>query len=494
MYLLKRNNEKIDIELKNGILVPRIGKLGQRDAIFFICNNCGKEASRRISLFTKLDNLVDRDFYCQQCNTKFNNIEKYGVANAMQVKEFADRCVSSFKKNNDIKDVIKKRKATNLEKHGDENFTNQIKKEITSLVKYGVKSKLCLKEVIDKSILKKKENSLDKLNSIDGFEWKIDNYTKLQSNYLVKCNSCGLEFYKNAEQALLNGIKCPVCTPYGESSYERDLRSFLDELNIEHIDNSRDIIKPYEIDVYIPSIKLGIEINGLYWHSEKFKDNDYHYSKYKLAKENEIELWQFFEDEWIYKKDIILNKIKLKLGLYDKKIFARKCEIRKIDKSQCNELLNNHLIGHDNSSIRIGLFHNSVLISAMTFIKKEDGFILSRYIVKSGYVVVGAFSKLLKYFQRNNEYNFIESFSENRYSYGDVYIKNGFSLEYETKPDYWYVTGDKREHKFNYRKTQIKQKFNLPESVSDFTEQGKMSELGINRIYNAGLTKWILNY
>lgn len=491
MYLIKRNNSKIEIEIENGILKPKNGKIGQRDTVFFICSSCQEEGSRRVSLFSNLENLSDRDFYCQKCNTEANNMKKYGVVNTMQVKEFADKCALSFKENNDIEEVILKRKATNLNRYGNEKFTNQEKREQTNLDRYGVKSLLCLEEIRKKETLKRKDISLNKLKKINGFEWQISSYTKLQENYLIKCNSCGLEFHKNAEQALLNGVNCPVCTPYGESSYERELRMILDNLNIEHIDNTRDIIKPYEIDIYIPYIKLGIEINGLYWHSEKFKNKDYHYKKYKLAKENGIELWQFFEDEWIYQKNIIVNKIKLKLGIYDKKIFARKCEIRKLNKQLCDDILNYHLIGVDNSSIRYGLFFENELISAMTFIKKKYGFTLNRFIVKSGYIVVGAFSKLLNHFKKNNYYSFIESFSENRYSYGDVYLKNGFKLDYETKPDYWYVIGDKREHKFNYRKKQIKQKFNLIEDVSTFTESDKMRELNINRIYNAGLTKWI---
>jgi len=87
MYLLKRNGNKINLKLKNGILISQEGKLGQKDSVFFICSKCGKEASRRIALFSNLKNLTDRDFYCQQCNTLTNNLEKYGVKNVMQIKE-----------------------------------------------------------------------------------------------------------------------------------------------------------------------------------------------------------------------------------------------------------------------------------------------------------------------------------------------------------------------------------------------------------------------
>jgi very-short-patch-repair endonuclease len=67
--------------------------------------------------------------------------------------------------------------------------------------------------------------------------------------------------------------------------------------NDQIIENSRKIIQPYELDIYIPKKKIAIEFNGLYWHSSERKEKDYHYQKYKKCKEKGIKLIQIFEDD-----------------------------------------------------------------------------------------------------------------------------------------------------------------------------------------------------
>lgn len=68
------------------------------------------------------------------------------------------------------------------------------------------------------------------------------------------------------------------------------------------IRNSRDIIKPLELDLYYPEKRIAIEFNGDYWHSNKFKDDKYHYNKFKLCYDNNIILVNIFESEWNNKK------------------------------------------------------------------------------------------------------------------------------------------------------------------------------------------------
>ena len=57
---------------------------------------------------------------------------------------------------------------------------------------------------------------------------------------------------------------------------------------------SGEIITSYrsglEIDIYLPELKIGFEFNGLYWHSELFKDKNYHLDKTKYFKENGIRI------------------------------------------------------------------------------------------------------------------------------------------------------------------------------------------------------------
>ena len=43
-----------------------------------------------------------------------------------------------------------------------------------------------------------------------------------------------------------------------------------------------------------------------------------------------MDLIHVFEDDWLYKKEIVKSMIASRLGIYKEKIFARKCQIKEI--------------------------------------------------------------------------------------------------------------------------------------------------------------------
>ena len=56
----------------------------------------------------------------------------------------------------------------------------------------------------------------------------------------------------------------------GTSLEEKDLYEFIENnYNGKILRNRRNIISPYELDIYIPEKKVAIEYDGLYWHSTK---------------------------------------------------------------------------------------------------------------------------------------------------------------------------------------------------------------------------------
>ena len=48
-------------------------------------------------------------------------------------------------------------------------------------------------------------------------------------------------------------------------------------------EKTRKIIPPYEIDFYSDKYKLGVEFNGIYWHSSELKDRYYHQEKSQIV-------------------------------------------------------------------------------------------------------------------------------------------------------------------------------------------------------------------
>jgi hypothetical protein len=103
--------------------------------------------------------------------------------------------------------------------------------------------------------------------------------------------------------------KCMNC--YITSKYEYDIADcVLTFYNGECIRNSRSILNGKELDLYYPEKKIAIEFNGDYWHSEEFKDKDYHFEKFKSCLEKNIILVSIFELEWVNRKDDIILYLK----------------------------------------------------------------------------------------------------------------------------------------------------------------------------------------
>ena len=116
----------------------------------------------------------------------------------------------------------------------------------------------------------------------------------------------------------LQGKGCPKCT-HIVSKPEKEIGSFLDYLKVNYKQSDRSIIKPYELDIVIPSKKLSIEFNGKYWHSNekilertngKMNAQEYHQMKTDMCNEKGYKLLHIFEEDWIKDKQKELYRIK----------------------------------------------------------------------------------------------------------------------------------------------------------------------------------------
>ncbi|MCK9477011.1 MAG: hypothetical protein M0R46_13885 [Candidatus Muirbacterium halophilum] len=196
--------------------------------------------------------------------------------------------------------------------------------------------------------------------------------------------------------------------------------------------------------------------------------------KYNMCKDNNIQLLQIFDDDWIYKSDIIKSMILNKFGKTDHKIFARKTKVEIITDDDTKAfLIENHIQGYTRSTIKLGLYFMDELVSVMTFIKSEENYVLNRFATKLNNNVIGGASKLFKYFIKNYKYEKIISFSNNLYSTGDLYYILNFKKNKDLKEDYSYIVDGKRQHKFNYRKEE------------------KLKKVNLLKIYDAGKIKFI---
>lgn len=257
--------------------------------------------------------------------------------------------------------------------------------------------------------------------------------------------------------------------------------------------NTRDIING-ELDIFIPAKNVAIEYCGLYWHSNKFKHNNAHLQKYMKCKDANIKLITVFENEWNDKKQIVTKTILHKLGLSnERKIYARNTNVIVLDEATKSKFLEaNHIQGNCKSSINYALIDvNDDIVAVIAFKKRGSGFELSRYATSC--IVTGGFSKLLKYFEQFATPSKIITYSDNRWSDGELYIKNGFIREHDVKPTYYYSNGNgKLYHKSNFRHDNMSKKLKNYDSTK--TEEVNMENHGFFKIYDCGKVKFIKNY
>jgi very-short-patch-repair endonuclease len=269
--------------------------------------------------------------------------------------------------------------------------------------------------------------------------------------------------------------------------------------NIKTLKNNRKIINPYELDIYIPELKLAFEFNGLYWHNELNKENNYHLNKTEMCENKGIQLIHIWEDDWLYKKNIVKSIIFNKLGKSNK-IYARKCKIKEvIDNKLIREFLEkNHIQGFIGSKIKIGLYYNDELVSLMTFGNRriamgkkttnQDEYELLRFCNKLNTNVIGGASKLFKYFINNYKPQEITTYADRSFSQGKLYETLGFNFIGKTEPNYYYIIDGIRHYRFNFRKDKlIKEGFD-----PNKTEHEIMLNRKIYRIYDSGNLKYKL--
>jgi hypothetical protein len=426
-----------------------------------------------------------------QEKSKKTLLKNWGVDNPSKSDEILKKRVNSFKANVDKwKESYKK---TSLDKYGVEHpwMDEEIHKK--TFEKFYKKYEIRIKEKLLNSSY---NDTFIEFNFNDEKKIKLE-CAKCKEKYSIK----NYNFYFRTNNDYEICTKCnPVGSNFNISNMELQLLNFIkNNYNGEIILNSRDIISPYEIDIYLPEINLAIEFNGLYWHSEFNKDKGYHYSKSMLCGENNIQLIHIWEDDWVYKNDIIKSMLLNKL---DKsiKIYARKCKIKEVSDSKLvREFLDrNHIQGYSTSSYKIGLYYNDELVSLMTFSKPrkmmgqkaiEGEYELSRFCNKLNHSVVGGASKLFKYFLDNYNPKKVTSFSDISYSEGKLYDKLGFDyIEQNIKLNYYWVLDKKRYHRYNFRKQNlIKMGYDSNKSEDEIMYE----DLGAFRIWGTGHKKWV---
>lgn len=278
------------------------------------------------------------------------------------------------------------------------------------------------------------------------------------------------------------------------SYIEETVAQFLRELGVQFKRGDRSVLSGKEIDFLIEDNKLGIEFNGLYYHSEFSggKDKDYHLEKTLLAEAKGYQLLHILENEWNdpIKQNIWKSIIRAKLGLIETKIYARKCQLVEIRSSEAKSFFNlNHLSGFVPSSVYLGLVYNDELVSALSYGKsrfKKDENEIYRFASKIDCLVVGALGKFIARIPSEN----LITYADRRIS-GINSAYRSFFKNIETTPPTWYGFQNgtsSLQHRLSFTKFKVKELY--PEYDDSKTVIENMNAAGFDRIWDCGHWKF----
>lgn len=476
--------------------------------------------------------------------------ERYGVDNPSKLPEVIEKISASNKQTFATGEPRKKMKKTCLEIYGDENYNNRSKSKQTKLERYGDENyhnpdkvkQTCLErygvDCVSKSpIISKKASESNKQTNKTGIPLQKRRETCLErygevNNKIAEAKHNHPDLISSIEGVWTCVCSNPNCSLCSEKTYQTDsntynnrqvfgveqctklnpikalvsqeellLKKWLEEIGVEYTSES-DLLHPKKLDIYIPSKKLAIEYNGVYWHSDACKPKRYHMDKYKACESHGVQLIQIWSDWWLNKPEAVKSVILSKLGIYNRRVGARQCYIKEVSANVASRFENEyHLQGSTPSRYKLGLYYKDELVSLMTFGKartgmsskdKKDGeYELIRYCCKSGWQVVGGASKLFKHFIQLVHPTAILSFSSNDISNGTLYKSLGFIKAGETV-GYWYIDRElNRYHRYTFNKYNIAKRGWAP-TEGEWTERSVMDDLGFYRIWDSGQTKWIL--
>lgn len=213
------------------------------------------------------------------------------------------------------------------------------KRKTTCMKKYSVPTNLLLNNTSHTSEIRKKAIHTYKKHKEEDLiighnlakSWKtrksmIDLYCKENDcttiNDLISIYGQGWlhltipKIYVNKQNVVISNEYIPIIQQYYESNQYSN-KSKAEQYIIDNLDyndtiihNDRSIIKPKELDIYLPNKKLAIEYNGLYWHSINIvKDIHYHRNKSIACRKLGIRLIHIYEFEDLDNQINLINQL-----------------------------------------------------------------------------------------------------------------------------------------------------------------------------------------
>ena len=323
----------------------------------------------------------------------------------------------------------------------------------------------------------------------------------------VQCPKHG-EFLTTSDH-VYQATGCPRCSIHLSKS-EDEIANLL-KIYTEVDQRNRSLIKPLELDIFLPKHGVAIEYCGDYWHSHGDPASEKagmakHHKKYNLCAQMGIRLITIFESEWMGRRGAIKRILLNSIGKARGRLMARKCSVGRPTSAEARDFFElYHPQGGNGSGEHYALYHNGKIVACMRFalgandrgVGAERSWTLSRYATRVN--VVGGASRLFSAFREENDPDFVKSFSDNRYFEGEMYKRLGFELDAELPPDYMVWS-----HKVGLKPKSYYQRKFIPQRLLDHgiqdpfepstdnrTEAEMTYLMKCRRIYDCGKKRWV---
>jgi hypothetical protein len=284
---------------------------------------------------------------------------------------------------------------------------------------------------------------------------------------------------------------CYFCHPKA-SKAELEVLEFVRSLGVEALSGDRTAIAPLELDVYVPSLKLGIEYNVLYYHSTHvIKDKDYHQRKLAACSAAGIKLFSIYEDEWRDRRTIIEGMLRHRLGLTSERLFARKLQLRQLTTTEARQFFDaNHLEGYARCTASFGLVDSaSQVVAGMSlrtaFHKRyADVYEVGRSCTLSTVSVSGGTGRLTRAaaeFAVSRGKRGLMTYVDARVGDGRGYAAAGWQcIRHDTGARFWWTDGIHRFNRFQFK----------ADKVNGKTQKQVSDEAGVVPIFGCGNSIW----
>ena len=413
--------------------------------------------------------------------TEYPKCKVCGKESIIQGKTISPYCSRSCALN----DPERARKISDSKRKSDNTESNE-KRKRTMIERYGVAYNSQRKDIHDRwTKTKLSENVYSKLSDK---EWLETEYLREGKTALEIGKDLGCDF--STVLCYCRSYGFPIRQHYNQSQIEREVYDWLKGLGINVIQS---YVGAYndkrELDLFIPSKNLGIEINGLYWHTEQFRDKYYHQKKKNEIREG-VRLIQITDKQWKEKREICESIVLNALGL-SKRIGARKCKVETYQHTT-DEITaffdHSHMDGFVGGSTYIVLRYEGEIVAGVIFgrsrFHKEKRTEILRYVCKNGTQIQGAFNRIIKEYRKTNGEPLFSYVNLSLFDATLYRVNPNWSFKGYTGLGYLWTNGNEVISRYKAMPKRLKEW--LPNYTEGKGEVGNMQSNGYYRYFDCG--------